>query len=69
MFDENDNPKGELGKRFQSYLGTQARTIPIDIPSWKQVPKEMKDKIWETILVKFPNSVCQIVSLITYLIS
>ena len=53
MFDENDNPIGEIAKKFQSYLGTQARSIPIDYPSWKHVPKEVKDRIWETILVKF----------------
>src|SRR5262249_7915597 len=52
IFDERDNPVGTEGKKFQSYLGTQAHTVPIDIQSWKHVPREVKDRIWETILVK-----------------
>src|SRR5262249_34256824 len=46
IFDERDNLVGTEGKKFQSYLGTQARTVLIDIQTWKHVPREVKDRIW-----------------------
>lgn len=50
-FNSDYHPIGENRVEFQSYLGTLARTIPIDIDSWKNVSTEHKNRVWGTLLV------------------
>ena len=43
---------GENSVELSSYLGTIARThVPIVIKSWRKVPKETKEKLWDLITV------------------
>ena len=43
---------GENLVELSSYLGTITRThVPIIIESWRKVPKETKEKLWDLILI------------------
>ena len=43
---------GKILVELSSYLGTITRThVPIIIESWKKVPKETKEKLWDLITV------------------
>lgn len=52
-FDNKGNALGREGDDLQSYIGTLVRKhIPINITTWKNVPKLLKDKIWAEITVR-----------------
>ncbi|RVW79398.1 hypothetical protein CK203_056088 [Vitis vinifera] len=45
---------GENSVELSSYLGTITRThVPIIIESWRKVPKETKEKLWDLITTSF----------------
>ncbi|KAL5571036.1 hypothetical protein UlMin_020633 [Ulmus minor] len=45
---------GPIAVELQSYVGILARqSVPITITTWHKVPNELKNKIWEQILVIF----------------
>ena len=46
-------PNGPTRKTLQSYIGTLARTmVPINVSSWPNVDKDLKESIWEDVEVK-----------------
>lgn len=52
LFNQKGSPYGAAAKEMQSYIGVLARTkAPIWRPSWKQVPKDRKNKIWRCVEV------------------
>ena len=47
LFNRKGTPCGKVAKEMQSYIGVLARRkIPIIRPTWRNVTKEEKDKIW-----------------------
>lgn len=51
-YNEFGVPVGDTRCTLQSYIGHLARTmIPIDIDSWPNVDRELKDKLWLDIKV------------------
>lgn len=45
-------PFGPTRKTLQSYIGTLARTmVPIDVSTWPNVDKDLKERIWEDVEV------------------
>ena len=49
-FDEYGNPEGEGVARFTSFVGTFARSYAsITIPTWPEVPQEIKKNIWNEV--------------------
>ena len=45
---------GPTAVELQSYVDVLARqSVPITITTWHKVPNELKNKIWEQILVMF----------------
>lgn len=52
MFNANGEPVGAAATEMQSYIGVLARTkVPISVPDWREVDPEIKQKIWECIMV------------------
>ncbi|WOH00499.1 hypothetical protein DCAR_0519863 [Daucus carota subsp. sativus] len=52
-FNAKGEPYGEVASEMQSYIGVLGRTkCPIWYESWKAVPKEKKNKIWDCVQVK-----------------
>ena len=52
LFNKNGTSYGAVSKEMQSYIGVLARTkAPIWRPTWKQVPMERKNKIWQCVQV------------------
>lgn len=52
LFNKKGEPYGAAAKEMQSYIGVLARTkAPIWRPTWKQVPRDRKNKIWECVQV------------------
>lgn len=46
-------PNGPTRQILQSYIGTLARTmVPINVSSWPNVDKDLKESIWEDVEVK-----------------
>ncbi|KAA0067965.1 transposase [Cucumis melo var. makuwa] len=60
QFNEHGKPVGATSKKMQSYIGVCVRQqIPITYNSWKEVPNELKDKIYDCISMSFdlqPNA-------------
>ncbi|TYK11037.1 transposase [Cucumis melo var. makuwa] len=60
QFNEHGQPVGAMSKKMQSYIGVCVRQqIPITYNSWKEVPNERKDKIYDCISMLFdlqPNA-------------
>ena len=51
-FDENMNPIGKERDKFMTFIGYKARSkVGILYPKWKLVSQQIKDMIWEDILV------------------
>ena len=51
-FNDKNQPAGKFEIKMMSYLGSVARHyVPIDILDWREVPEELKNKIWEDIFV------------------
>ena len=51
-FNRKGEPYGPIAAEMQSYIGVLARTKPpIWYKSWKEVPKERKEKIWDCVQV------------------
>jgi len=49
---EKNQPIENFEKKLMSYLESMARHyIPIDILDWREVPEELKNKIWENISI------------------
>ncbi|KAL4017141.1 hypothetical protein IC575_024816 [Cucumis melo] len=56
QFNEHGQPVGATSKKMQSYIGVCVRQqIPITYNSWKEVPNELKDKIYDCI--SFPSKI------------
>ncbi|KAA0050643.1 transposase [Cucumis melo var. makuwa] len=54
QFNEHGQPVGATSKKMQSYIGVCVRQqIPITYNSWKEVPNELKDKIYDCISRSF----------------
>ncbi|RVW62437.1 hypothetical protein CK203_064179 [Vitis vinifera] len=52
--EEEEMPKVKHRVELSSYLGTITRThVPIIIESWRKVPKETKEKLWDLIMTSF----------------
>jgi hypothetical protein len=52
LFNKKGEPYGSAAKEMQSYIGVLARTkVPIWRPTWKQVPRDRKNKIWQCVQV------------------
>lgn len=52
MFNANGEPVGAAATEMQSYIGVLARTkVPISVADWREVDPEIKQKIWECIMV------------------
>ena len=50
----NGVPIEDSGKDLMTYLGIVTRDIvPINMASWGEVPKYLKDRIWDTLTVSF----------------
>ncbi|KAL0561464.1 hypothetical protein IC582_001892 [Cucumis melo] len=50
QFNEHGQPVGATSKKMQSYIGVCVQQqIPITCNSWKEVPNELKDKIYDCI--------------------
>ncbi|KAA0065358.1 transposase [Cucumis melo var. makuwa] len=50
QFNEHGQPVGATSKKMQSYIGVCVwQQIPITYNSWKEVPNELKDKIYDCI--------------------
>ncbi|KAL0551664.1 hypothetical protein IC582_010753 [Cucumis melo] len=60
QFNEHEQPVGATSKKMQSYIGVCVRQqIHITYNSWKEVPNELKDKIYDCISMSFdlqPNA-------------
>ncbi|KAA0053221.1 hypothetical protein IC582_025709 [Cucumis melo] len=60
QFNEHGQPVGATSKKMQSYIGVCVRQqISITYNSWKEVPNELKDKIYDCISMSFdlqPNA-------------
>ncbi|KAL0549601.1 hypothetical protein IC582_014087 [Cucumis melo] len=60
QFNDHGQPVGATSKKMQSYIGVCVRQqIPITYNSWKEVPNELKDKIYDCISMSFdlqPNA-------------
>uniref|UniRef100_A0A9I9EJ40 Transposase-associated domain-containing protein n=1 Tax=Cucumis melo TaxID=3656 RepID=A0A9I9EJ40_CUCME len=60
QFNEHGQPVGATSKKMQSYIGVCVwQQIPITYNSWKEVPNELKDKIYDCISMSFdlqPNA-------------
>ncbi|KAA0065831.1 uncharacterized protein E6C27_scaffold37G001390 [Cucumis melo var. makuwa] len=60
QFNEHGKLVGATSKKMQSYIGVCVQQqIPITYNSWKEVPNELKDKIYDCILMSFdlqPNA-------------
>ena len=51
-FNAKGEPYGKVATEMQSYIGVLARTkAPIWYETWKRVPKEKKNKIWDCVQV------------------
>ncbi|KAL6343187.1 hypothetical protein AAG906_020985 [Vitis piasezkii] len=49
---------GENSVELSSYLGTITRThVPIIVESWRKVPKETKEKLWDLITLQAEGSI------------
>ncbi|KAK9668659.1 hypothetical protein RND81_13G075900 [Saponaria officinalis] len=45
---------GTNADKYKSYIGVLSRTkVPIDIPCWRDVPVDIKEKIWDDVLTVF----------------
>ena len=54
QFDSKGRPIGEEAAELQSYVGLLAREkVKITYDSWKKVPGDVKDHIWEAVNVSF----------------
>ncbi|KAA0041989.1 transposase [Cucumis melo var. makuwa] len=54
QFNEHGQPVGATSKKIQSYIGVCVQQqIPITYNSWKEVPNELKDKIYDCISMSF----------------
>lgn len=52
LFNKKGQPYGSAANEMQSYIGVLARTkAAIWRPTWKQVPADRKNKIWECVKV------------------
>ncbi|KAK9740251.1 hypothetical protein RND81_03G022400 [Saponaria officinalis] len=53
-FDKNGEVVGTNADKYKSYIGVLSRTkVPIDIPCWRDVPVDIKEKIWDDVLTVF----------------
>ncbi|KAL8553855.1 hypothetical protein ACS0TY_002215 [Phlomoides rotata] len=53
-FDKLGRPIGENGTKLQSYIGVLAREkVKITYPTWKYVPKDIKEQIWKAMTLTF----------------
>ncbi|KAK9714105.1 hypothetical protein RND81_06G071900 [Saponaria officinalis] len=53
-FDKNGEAVGTNADKYKSYIGVLSRTkMPIDIPCWRDVPVDIKEKIWDDVLTVF----------------
>ncbi|KAL0558738.1 hypothetical protein IC582_003320 [Cucumis melo] len=53
-YNELGQPLGESATKLKSFIGTTVRVhVPISYQSWKDVPTELKDKIYELIEAGF----------------
>ncbi|KAK9689680.1 hypothetical protein RND81_09G074800 [Saponaria officinalis] len=53
-FDKNGEAVGTNADKYKSYIGVLSRTkVPIDIPCWRDVPVDIKEKIWDDVLTVF----------------
>ena len=51
-FNAKGEPYGDEAGEMQSYIGVLARTkVPIWHDSWKQVPEQTKNNIWDYVQV------------------
>ena len=51
-FNEYGQPVGQKASELQSFIGVLAREkVNINYHSWKQVPNEVKNMIWESVNV------------------
>ncbi|KAH6785854.1 hypothetical protein C2S51_038309 [Perilla frutescens var. frutescens] len=49
-FNKHGQPVGPVASEMQSYIGLLARQeVKISYKSWRQVPQEVKDNIWESV--------------------
>lgn len=52
QYNENGQPFGCNAVKMKSFIGTSVRShVPITYNSWKAVPLEIKEKIWDLIQV------------------
>lgn len=53
-FNKHGQPVGPVASEMQSYIGLLARKeVKISYKSWKQVPQEVKDNIWESVNLSY----------------
>jgi hypothetical protein len=53
LFNAKGEPYGKVATEMQSYIGVLARTkVPIWHDTWKSIPKEILNKIWDCVQVK-----------------
>ena len=54
QFDSKGRPIGQEAAKLQSYVGILAREkVKITYDTWKKVPAEVKEMIWESVNVSF----------------
>lgn len=51
-FNERGQPIGKVAAEMQSYIGMLTRQhVPVNIPTWRQVTRDKKEQIWESVKV------------------
>ena len=54
QFDSKGRPIGEEAAKLQSYVGVLAHEkVKITYDTWKKVPADVKEMIWESVNVSF----------------
>ena len=52
-FNDKCQPIGKAYSEMQSYLGVKTRrTVSLNYKDWRQVPQELKNRIWEDVYVR-----------------
>ena len=52
-FNDKGQPIGKAYSEMQSYLGVKTRrTVSLNYKDWRQVPQELKNRIWEDVYVR-----------------
>ena len=53
QFNDIGQPIGKAYSEMQSYLGVKTRsTVSLYYKDWRQVPQELKNRIWEDVYVR-----------------